>query len=400
MAVWSRRRADKKQARQGGYVTTYLRGNRRRRQPPRQGPEGAFASPHEVYAALDLGTNNCRLLVARPQSDSFRVIDAFSRIVRLGEGLDQSGHLSEAAMNRTVEALKICAKKMQRRGVTRVRAVATEACRRASNCGAFLHRVERETGIRLEIITSSEEASLAIFGCAPLLDHAVPHALVFDIGGGSTEVSWFDVARIEKGRREFSKLLRETPEQALLGWHSVPLGVVSLAERYGSGSISRESYREMVEAMADSLREFERERGLSEVIARGELQMLGTSGTVTTLAGIHCELPRYDRSVVDGSYLDFTTVHEISRRIAAMSYEERAASPCIGRERADLVVAGCAILEALCTLWPVGRLRVADRGLREGILFMLMHEPRSPRGPRSSGRNRRSFGPGGYVRPA
>ncbi|MEX2408454.1 MAG: Ppx/GppA family phosphatase, partial [Rhodovibrionaceae bacterium] len=161
-------------------MTTFLRGNRRRR----QAPDGAFASPQEVYAALDLGTNNCRLLVARPLPDGFRVIDAFSRIVRLGEGLGQSGRLSEAAMNRTVEALKVCAKKMQRRGVTRARAVATEACRRAANCGAFLHRVERETGIRLEIITSSEEASLAMFGCAPLLDHAVPSALVFDIGGG------------------------------------------------------------------------------------------------------------------------------------------------------------------------------------------------------------------------
>lgn len=376
-------------------MTTYLRGNRRRRQTP----EGAFATTQEVYAALDLGTNNCRLLVARPQHDGFRVIDAFSRIVRLGEGLGQSGHLSESAMNRTLEALKICAKKMRRRGVTRVRAVATEACRRAANCGAFLHRVERETGIRLEIITSSEEASLAIFGCAPLLDRGIPNALVFDIGGGSTEVTWFDVAKIGKGRGDLTKTLRDAPEEALLGWHSVPLGVVTLSERYGGGSVTPEAYSEMVAAMTEALSGFERDRCLREVIARGELQMLGTSGTVTTLAGIHCKLPRYDRSVVDGSYLDFDTVREISHRIAAMSYEERAASPCIGRERADLVIAGCAILEALCTLWPVGRLRVADRGLREGILFLLMHDQAARRGPRRRHR-RKGYGPNGHARPA
>jgi exopolyphosphatase/guanosine-5'-triphosphate,3'-diphosphate pyrophosphatase len=328
------------------------------------------------------------------------VIDAFSRIVRLGEGMGESGQLTEAAMNRTLEALKVCAKKMRRRGVTRARAVATEACRRASNCGAFLTRVERETGIRLEIITNSEEASLAIFGCAPLLDREVPNALVFDIGGGSTEVTWFDVAGIGKGRGELTKILREAPERALLGWHSVPLGVVTLAERYGGQTVTPEIYDGMVTDMRDALQDFETRHGLGALIERGELQMLGTSGTVTTLAGVHSKLPRYDRSVVDGSYLDFPTVREISRRIAAMSYEERAASPCIGRERADLVVAGCAILEALCGLWPVGRLRVADRGLREGILFTLMHDRPRRRGPRRRPRRHKGYGPNGHARPA
>ena len=396
-------------------MTTYLRGNRRRRQAPgaepgggaqlqaRQpqgaGRGGAYTSTQEVYAALDLGTNNCRLLVARPHPEGFRVIDAFSRIVRLGEGLSGTGQLSEAAMNRTLEALKVCAKKMRRRGVTRARAVATEACRRASNCGAFLHRVERETGIRLEIISSNEEASLAIFGCAPLLDHAVPNALVFDIGGGSTEVSWIDVEGIGPGRGELTKILHDSPEKALLGWHSVPLGVVSLAERYGRQTVSPAVYEQMVADVTESLTAFEAKHRLAERVARGELQMLGTSGTVTTLAGIHCKLPRYDRSVVDGSYLDFDTVRQISHEIAAMSYEERAASPCIGHDRADLVVAGCAILEALCALWPVGRLRVADRGLREGILFMLMHDQRRHRAPARRQR-RKGYGPNGHGRQA
>ena len=396
-------------------MTTYLRGNRRRRQSPGgegggaqqvearepRGParRGAYASTQEVYAALDLGTNNCRLLVARPHLEGFRVIDAFSRIVRLGEGLGGSGNLSESAMNRTLEALKFCAKKMRRRGVTRVRAVATEACRRAGNCGAFLHRVERETGIRLEIISSNEEASLAIFGCAPLLDRTVPNALVFDIGGGSTEVSWIDVDGIGPGQGELTRILNDSPEQALLGWHSVPLGVVSLTERHGRREVTRETYEEMVGEVAESLAAFEAAHGLKERVGRGEVQMLGTSGTVTTLAGIHSKLPRYDRSVVDGAYLDFDTVRDISRDLAAMSFEERAACPCIGRERADLVVAGCAILEALCVLWPVGRLRVADRGLREGILFMLMHDQRRQRAPRRA-RRWKGYGPNGHGRTA
>ncbi len=320
-----------------------------------------------IYAAIDLGTNNCRLLVARPSADGgFRVIDAFSRIVRLGEGLGASGRLSEAAMARTLEALNICAAKMRRRRVTCARAVATEACRRAANCDEFLQRVARETGIELEIITNNEEANLAIYGCAPLLDPGVSHALVFDIGGGSTELGWMQVpggSGATEGR----------VEPVPCGWHSIPIGVVTLTERYGGREVSAEAYRAMVAEVAAAVAPFEAEHNLGALVAAGRLQMLGTSGTVTTLCGVNQGLRRYDRARVDGCYLDFESAGRVSRRIAAMSYEERAADPCIGPERADLVIAGCAILEALCDIWPVGRLRVADRGLREGILFMLIY---------------------------
>ncbi|MDX1711201.1 MAG: Ppx/GppA phosphatase family protein, partial [Rhodovibrionaceae bacterium] len=324
-----------------------------------------------VYAAVDLGTNNCRLLVAQPTDDGFRVIDAFSRIVRLGEGLSRNGRLSESAMKRTVDALRICASKTRRRHVTRMRAVATEACRRAENCTQFLHRVYAETGIQLEIISSNEEARLALHGCAQLLDPTIRHALVFDIGGGSTELSWLEIPMAAEGRGvdEKSRLLAE--EARLIAWHSVPKGVVTLAEHYGGHSVTPEVYEAMVEEMHAAIQPFELEHGLRRALERGRIQMLGTSGTVTTLAGVHQDLPRYDRAAVDGCYMGFDTVREVSERIAAMSYDERAGHPCIGRERADLVVAGCAILEALCRTWPVGRLRVADRGLREGILHNL-----------------------------
>ncbi|MGH6932112.1 MAG: Ppx/GppA phosphatase family protein [Dongiaceae bacterium] len=325
-------------------------------------PRGPAESGSPVFAALDLGTNNCRLLIARPHRREFRIIDAFSRIVRLGEGMSQSGALSRDAMDRTVNALKICAQKIRRRGVTHSRNVATEACRRAGNCDEFLSRVRGETGLEIEIISTAEEASLAFKGCSPLLSAARPRALVFDIGGGSTELGWL-------------RLRADRPPQ-VLGSISVPVGVVNLAERYGGSCVPREVYQAMVAEVTDHLREFAAVNGIDRRVSAGGVQMLGTSGTVTTLAGVHLGLARYDRSVVDGCYLDFPAIREVSGRLAAMTCEERGANPCIGPERADLVVAGCAILEAICGLWPVGRLRVADRGVREGILATMMNSIR------------------------
>jgi len=319
----------------------------------------------DTYAALDLGTNNCRLLVARSAGTGFRVIDAFSRIVRLGEGLAATGMLSEAAMTRTLEALKICAGKVAHRRVTQARYVATEACRRAANCTEFVERVYGATGIAIEIISSDEEARLVVAGCAPLLDRNAPHALVFDIGGGSTELVWLDVPRDP----------RALPRVA--GFLSLPNGVVTLSDRYGGREVSPVTYAAMVREMEEAVLPFEQRFGIARRIERGEVQMLGSSGTVTTLAGINMELPRYNRAVVDGSMLSFECVHTVTQRLVGLCYEARAAHPCIGSDRADLVLAGCAILEAICGLWPVGRLRVADRGIREGILVGLLNPGRA-----------------------
>jgi exopolyphosphatase/guanosine-5'-triphosphate,3'-diphosphate pyrophosphatase len=313
-------------------------------------------------------------LVARPAPNGFRVIDAFSRITRLGEGVTASGQLSEAAMSRTIDALKVCARKMIRRQATQLRAVATEACRRASNCDAFLARVKRETGIDLEIITNSEEAGLALHGCAPLFDRDVPHAVIFDIGGGSTEVSWLEVSPRAPGRPVPGEVMAASKADRLVDWHSIPIGVVTLSEHHGGDAYSPETYEAMVAEVTAALRPFEDRHEISGLVDEGRLQMLGTSGTVTTLAGVDMGLPRYDRSKVDGCFLDFQTIRAISGDLAGRDWSGRAEIPCIGRERADLVVAGCAILEALCRLWPVGRLRVADRGLREGILYNLMRD--------------------------
>ena len=328
-------------------------------QPHRQiGPR--YGAP---VAALDLGTNNCRLLVARRAGMAIRIVDAFSRIVRLGEGLLATGALSEEAVERTIDALKICADKIAFRRIAGGRYVATEACRRATNCREFLARVRRETGLDIEIISTAEEARLVVTGCAPLLNPRIPYALVFDIGGGSTEIV---LVRLEGGND------RHRRRSHIIGSMSLPLGVVTLTDRFG-GEVSPATYRRMVNEAAAALDPFERDYRIRRHIRTGRMQMLGSSGTVTTLAGIHLALPRYIRALVDGSSLTFDQIGAVSAHLAGLDLAGRAASPCVGRERADLVLSGCAILDAICETWPVGRLRVADRGVREGILFDLIH---------------------------
>jgi exopolyphosphatase / guanosine-5'-triphosphate,3'-diphosphate pyrophosphatase len=326
-----------------------------------------------VYAALDLGTNNCRLLVARPSRRGFLVIDAFSRIIRLGEGVLRSGYLSETAMSRTIDALKICSDKMRRRNVSRSRLIATEACRIAGNSGEFIDRVRRDTGLAIEIVSRETEARLAVSGCASLIDRNCDWALVFDIGGGSSELIWLDLTKINHPWRR-SIYDRLEVQSCIAGWTSLPIGVVSLAERHGGREVGRENYEAMVADVTAALAGFEDAHRFGSRIAKGCAHFLGTSGTVTTIAGIHLGLPAYDRSRVDGCWLGACDVRQVSDRLIGMSYAERVAQPCIGQERADLVLAGCAILEALLRVWPCERLRVADRGLREGILATLMAE--------------------------
>jgi exopolyphosphatase / guanosine-5'-triphosphate,3'-diphosphate pyrophosphatase len=326
-----------------------------------------------VYGALDLGTNNCRLLVARPSRRGFLVIDAFSRIIRLGEGVPRSGYLSDAAMSRTIDALKICSDKMRRRNVSRSRLIATEACRVAANSGEFIDRVRRDTGLAIEIVSRETEAKLAVSGCASLIDRNCDWALVFDIGGGSSELIWLDLTRLARPWRR-SIYDRLEVQTCIAGWTSLPIGVVNLAERHGGREVGRENYEAMVADVMAALTDFEGAYRFRDRISKGCAHFLGTSGTVTTIAGIHLGLPAYDRSRVDGCWLGASDVRRVSDALIDMSYAERVAQPCIGQERADLVLAGCAILEALLRVWPCQRLRVADRGLREGILATLMSE--------------------------
>src|SRR5690242_16319760 len=314
--------------------------------------------PHRhTYGAIDLGTNNCRLLIARPSDSGFTVIDAFSRIVRLGEGLSRTGELSKDAMERAVSALAVCAEKLRRRNVSLSRSVATEACRRATNGQEFADRVREQTGIVLDIIEPAEEARLAVLGCHKLLEPGDGPALIFDIGGGSTELVLIDQ---DEG----------TPK--IRAWWSAPWGVVSLTESEGKEALEGpdrlQAYGRMRERARRAFANF------TAMLPEGRegIRLLGTSGTVTTLASVHLALPFYDRRAVDGLHVPIEAIQKISGMIAGMDYDERSALPCIGNERADLVVAGCAILEAIMEIWPAKNLGIADRGIREGILRSLM----------------------------
>jgi len=324
-----------------------------RHQPPNSPQTGP------AYGAIDLGTNNCRLLVAVPEDESFRVIDSFSRIVRLGEGLAGSGGLCNDAMERTLSALKVCAGVMRRQNVTRYRAVATEACRRGGNAPDFVARVADETGIELETVSCEDEVNLTFAGCGPLLDRNRSYGLVLDIGGGSSELMWIE---------------QTDGAPRVAAYHSIPEGVVTLAERYGGDCVCDSLYGEIMDDIDTHLERFPAATQADEAARDGNLTMLGTSGTVTTLGALHLGLRRYERSRVDGMVIDFDSIRCLSGRLAAMTCNSRASHPCIGSERADLVVMGCAILEAVCRRWPVGRLRVADRGIREGLLQGMMRE--------------------------
>ncbi len=334
-------------------VDTATRGDQARR----------FAGP--TFAALDLGTNNCRMLVGAPSGDGFRVLDSFSRIVRLGEGLHHTGRLAPVAMDRAVAALQACAARLERRPVRRIRAIATEACRRAVNGREFLARVKAETGLDVGVITTREEAELALESCAPLLAGDGRRALLFDIGGGSTEMAW----------------VRLSPSgPALIGYDSLPVGVVTLAERWGDAGFSRDGFAAMVDDVVARMAPFESIHCIGHEIRDGGVRLLGTSGTVTTLAGVALGLPRYRRPLVDGVALPAADAAAAVARLHAMGRDGLIQHPCVGAERVDFVLPGCAVFAAITRLWPAPEVIVADRGLREGMLLRMIRADRGRHG--------------------
>ena len=322
-----------------------------------------------LFAALDLGTNNCRLLIARPTDDGFKVIDSYSKVVRLGAGLDSTGLLSNNSMNAAVEALKICARKIKAHRVKRWRCIATEACRKASNGKDFLDRVKQETSLSLEIISPRVESRLAVMGCLNLIDTTKNVALVVDIGGGSTELSWVDVRRLKV--ESVSTSIYRPPISA---WASLPIGVATLSERIPELADRALWYQTMKSVVRDEINKSSCENRFVNTFKEGKGHIIGTSGTITSLAGIHMKLPYYQREKVDGLWLRTSDAIKVSRHMSSLSSEERAKEPCIGEERANLLVAGCAITDVICETWPTKIIRVADRGVREGMLMGLMQQ--------------------------
>lgn len=317
-----------------------------------------YAQP--VFAAIDLGTTNCRLLIATPTPTGFAVKETFSRITRLGEGLVSDGVLSERAIKRTIFALKLCVKKLEKYKTVRTRFVATEACRRAKNGAEFIERVKRETGLTLEIISFEEECRLGVSGCVPLINRNIRYAVVFDIGGGSTEVS---CAKIDKNNHV-----------KIEGFLSFPLGVITVSEAFTGKDLSSAAYRAVVKKVLSYLQPFEDRYGIMRLIEQGDVQMIAMSGTVTTIGAFHLGLPVYNRAVVDGMALSYDDLTKAKRKLEKMTYAEKEAHPCIGMQRADLSLPGCAILQGICEMWPIGEITIADRGLREGIVLDLIRQ--------------------------
>lgn len=355
---------------------------------PSRGRSAALRTP--PIAALDLGTNNCRLLVARPRGDGFQVIDSFSRAVRLGERVEETGRLLPAAMDRAIEALRVCADKVRRNGVRRMRAVATEACRRAANRFDFIDRVRAETGLRMDVISAEEEARLAVAGCAPLLDAGAEQLLVVDIGGGSTELILLDLAgtpahlrpRLLMALAPARRGVLEADARAraagahILDWISTPLGVATLHDRHAHIADARARFAAMRADFGGQLARFVSSAGR----AHTSLQIIGASGTVTTIAGAYLGLRRYDRNRVDGLWLPTEGAMAVIEELLALDDTERQSHPGLGADRSLLIVAGAAIMSVVLEHWPADRIRVADRGLREGLLYALMGEtPPRPR---------------------
>ena len=336
-----------------------------------------------MFAAVDLGTNNCRLLIAEPHGKRFRVVDSYSQIVRLGEGMSASGKLSDAAIERTLKALRDIRKKIKDYPVKRIRCVATQACRAADNGREFVERIQKETGLTFKVISPKEEAQLAVIGALDLVDDSKDVSLVVDIGGGSTELCWVDSKATKT-----SGLKGALDKLPMLGWASFPIGVVSLSERFPERA-DKDWYPEMLDYARNTMKDFKRGKQLATHFEAGKGHLIGTSGTVTSLCAVHMNLDRYIRSIVDGSTLTFTDAIAARTRLSDLSREERAQIPCIGDGRSDLVLAGCAIMEAVWELWPSDDMKVADRGLREGMLLSLIHgKPTTKR--RRGGKKRKS----------
>ena len=308
------------------------------------------------------------MVIATPTPSSFRIVETFSRITRLGEGIIKDNELSRPAIKRTIGALKVCAGVLAEYApIYKGRYVATAACRRAVNCKEFIDAVKRETGLNIEIISSKEESRLAVVGCIPLLNRNIKRALVFDIGGGSSEIS---LARVTNSGKTFIE-----------GFVSLPYGVVTVSEAFPAQEMTDLAYNTIIERTHKILSEFEEKYQISEAIRNQEIQIIGTSGTVTVLGAVHLNLPRYNRSAVDGLSISRQDIERAINKIKRMGDEGRRKHACIGAQKADLTIAGCAIIEALCSFWPIAEITVADRGIREGILLDLMHSQNENRKP-------------------
>lgn len=303
-------------------------------------------------ATIDLGSNTVRLLVADVEGPGrWRVVAEHQTVTRLGEGLAATGALGEVPMARTLAVVRDYVARGAALGATETRIVATSAVREAANGSVFAAAVERATGWRVRVVSGEDEARLTLLGVRHGVGPLAGPVVVFDIGGGSTEYILADGEQV-----------RATA--------SLRLGVVPLAERYPFPErVDRSRYAAL---LREVMRQLARELP-AEILSARPAHLVGTAGTVTTLAALDLGLPRYDAGRVQGHRLSRAAIERLGARLGSLTVGERAALPCLEPGRADLIVPGVAIVMATLDCLGVDGLTVSDSGLREGILAAAAH---------------------------
>lgn len=312
----------------------------------------------EYLAAIDLGTRNCRLIIAKHHGGQIEIVDLFSRFVCLGEGVAQSRRLGRKAMERTITVLKQCAKRLSHYPNVVFSGVTTDAVRRAENAQSFLRRVARETGLKLEMIDEKEEAYYEVLGCARVLDMRKKRHIIFDIGGGSSEIILCSLDQEKRVR--IDEML------------SLPYGVVNLYESVDKLTFT--SYTSIVEEVQNLCRRF-LVAHLGDLASQdvSAFQVIGTSGTTTTVAAMHHNLKMYDRERVDGTSLCFEDVQKVIHYVQSLSPAERRSNAFCGHVEDDLVLTGFAILEGILRAVPCMYFTVTDAGVRDGLIRTLAY---------------------------
>jgi exopolyphosphatase/guanosine-5'-triphosphate,3'-diphosphate pyrophosphatase len=321
-----------------------------------------------------------------------KVIDSFAKIISLGEGIKQTGVLSEEAIERTIVALRACKKKLDSHRIYKMRAVATEACRQASNTKSLIERVNSEIGVDLEVISPQEEARLVLKGCSGVISDEKNYGILMDIGGGSTEVVWL---KINKGMTR--------PTISVIDSISLPFGVVTISDTYTHSKNNQEIYTVLRKNILSTIDTFMKKNNIRTNFSKGDVQVITSSGTTTTLGSLTLGLSTYDRSSVDGKDFSSKKIVEVGEELLSRYLSSTPTTVKLGKEknfitnkffdhvldksseefkifaynRMGLLAAGVVIINSILESIGDCLVRIADRGVREGILYDLMDSLRT-----------------------
>lgn len=318
----------------------------------------AVRDAKKYFAAIDLGSRNCRTIVGcQSKAGAFEYIETYSKSVSLADGVAASKKLSRKSMDRTIEALAFCSKVLSRYAGLTYLAVATDAMRRAENASVFIKRVKRELGLIISIITPQEEAYYAALGCIEVLSLETEIFVVFDIGGGSSEIA----------------LCRQKSDKdiELIDSLSIPYGVINLLE--SKDHLTFSGYSNLVQKISDLSRDFLNQYATTLDFVNN-FQCIGTSGTTTTVAALNMNLRFYDREKINDSILQFSEILKTVHYVQSLSEDERKLHPYISQSNEDLVLGGLTILEGIVRGLPASTITVTDRGVRDGVVYALTHD--------------------------